>query len=120
MKKIMKCTHRETAIMAYEVDGLCAYCLQDRIKELEAENDSIKKWLNDKLEDYDFSDFIKDIEKSVLRIKKVKSERDKLKQAIGKIALYHSELNRDDYDNPYEVRRTMDAIHVELKALKGE
>ena len=54
--------------------------LQQRIKELEAENDSIKKWLNDKLEEYDFSDFVKDIEKSVLRIKKVKSERDKLQQ----------------------------------------
>ena len=48
--------------------------------ELRIENDAIKKWLDDNLEDYDLSALCKDIEKSVARIKKMRQQIKQLKK----------------------------------------
>jgi len=47
-----------------------------------------------------------------------RAKNKRLRDAIGKISLYCSDLDIDDYDNPYEVRITIEAIQSEIKALK--
>ena len=82
--------------------------LQQCIEELEADNLKLLK----ENTDFQFND------PHLKRKIELQAEIKRLRDAIGKISLYCSDLDIDDYDNPYEVRITIEAIQSEIKALK--